>query len=181
MDREIYQNQDTPPKVSIEKACNEINSIFEKLDLSVWLKGLRTDGSRMPIFTNSSGKEFNITGLSSGEKQLFFRIMALKMVEANNSIILVDEPEISLHPSWQQKILKVYETVGKNNQIIVGTHSPHVVSAAKKESVRLLKKADGGISVLDYNDNNEELMALGLVLEAQFNSLTPSQSAPRAT
>ncbi|MGV8983289.1 AAA family ATPase [Clostridium sp.] len=27
----------------------------------------------------------------------------------NNSIILIDEPEISLHPEWQQRIIKVYE------------------------------------------------------------------------
>lgn len=153
IDKMIYSNQDVLPKDSIKKACGEINSIFEILDLESRLFGLKTDGSRMPVFVNKSGKEFEIDGLSSGEKQLFFRIMALKMVEANNSIILVDEPEISLHPAWQQKILKVYENVGENNQIIVATHSPHIIGSTAKENVKLLTRDDESkrFKVLNYD------------------------------
>ena len=44
------------------------------------------------------GKEFDINGLSYGEKQLFLRGLSLKFLEANSSIILIDEPEISLYP-----------------------------------------------------------------------------------
>jgi len=83
------------------------------------------------IFENSLGKEFDINGLASGEKQLFLRGLSLKFLEANNSIILIDEPEISLHPEWQQKIIKVYENIGINNQLIIATHSPHIVGDIK--------------------------------------------------
>lgn len=152
IDKQIYKNENLPAKESIQMACDEINSVFSEIDLDVEIIGLKKDGSRMPIFQNSLGKTFEIDGLSSGEKQLFFRIMALKMIEANNSIILIDEPEISLHPSWQQKILKLYENVGENNQVIVATHSPHVISSAKKESLRLLVHGEDSIEVLDYND-----------------------------
>lgn len=152
IDKQIYKNENLPAKKSIQMACDEINSVFSEIDLEVEIIGLKKDGSRMPIFQNSLGKTFEIDGLSSGEKQLFFRIMALKMIEANNSIILIDEPEISLHPSWQQKILKLYENVGENNQIFVATHSPHVISSAKKESLRLLVHGEDSIEVLDYND-----------------------------
>lgn len=106
----------------------------------------------MPMFQNTSGKEFDITGLSSGEKQLFFRIMALKMFEANNSIILIDEPEISLHPAWQQKILKVYENLGENNQVFVATHSPHIIASTPKENVKILARNEetNRFQVIDY-------------------------------
>jgi len=56
----------------------------------------------------------------------------------NNSIILVDEVETSLHPTWQQEILKLYQNIGENNQVIVSIHSPHVISSVKPESLFVL-------------------------------------------
>jgi predicted ATP-binding protein involved in virulence len=151
IDRYVY-SRDRLPAESIKLACNEINSIFRELEMESWITGLKKDGSRMPIFQNKAGKEFDITGLSSGEMQLFLRIISLKMMDINNSVILVDEPEISLHPSWQQRIIKVYENIGTNNQVIAATHSPHVVSSVPKENLRILLVEPPGIQVLDYRD-----------------------------
>jgi len=154
IDKKVYENEDIPPKESIRQVCKEINAVFGKLELESEIIGLKKDGSRMPVFRNKSGKEFDITGLSSGEKQLFFRVMSLKMLEANNSIILVDEPEISLHPAWQQKILKVYENIGKNNQVIVATHSPHIIASTAKENVKILVRNEdaGTFHIMDYHN-----------------------------
>lgn len=146
----LMKNENMTAKEATEIACNEINSIFNNLEIDAQMSGLRKEGEKIPLFRNSSGKEFDINGLSSGEKQLFIRALTLKMINANNSIILIDEPEISLHPKWQQKILKVYETIGDNNQVIVATHSPHIVSSAKKESVFLLSKEDGIPKIYNY-------------------------------
>ena len=85
----------------------EINGIFEILELDVKLLEISKDENSMPIFTDSSGKKFGINELSSGEKQLFLRTLAIKMLEPENSIIMIDEPELSLHPKWQQKIVKI--------------------------------------------------------------------------
>ncbi len=151
IDRYVY-SRDWLPSKSIKLACDEINSIFKELEMESWISGLKKDGSRMPIFRNKAGKVFDITGLSSGEMQLFLRIISLKMMDINNSIILVDEPEISLHPSWQQRIIKVYENIGKNNQVIAATHSPHVVSSVPKENIRVLVVEPPGIQVLNHKD-----------------------------
>jgi len=152
IDRELFRNEDITVREAVRKASDEINSLFSELDIDAKIIGLKKDGSRMPLFRNHAGKEFDITELSSGEKQLFIRIMALRMIDANNSVILVDEPEISLHPGWQQKILRVYENIGKNNQIIAATHSPHLLSSVAKESVRLLIPEGGKINVTDYDE-----------------------------
>jgi len=146
----LMKNENMTAKEATKKACDEINLIFKGLDIDAEMFGLKKEGEKMPLFRNSSGKEFDINGLSSGEKQLFVRALTLKMINANNSIILIDEPEISLHPKWQQKILKVYETIGENNQIIIATHSPHIVSSAKPESVFLLNKEDGIPKIYNY-------------------------------
>ena len=106
----------------------------------------------MPIFTNHLGVEFDINDLSSGEKQLFLRTLAIKMMEPKNSIIMIDEPESSLHPKWQQRIVKVIERIGENNQIILATHSPHILGSVPKENIILLIKGEKGIIVSKTGD-----------------------------
>ena len=127
-----------------KKVFNEINEIFENLSIDVKVEDISQDGRNITLFTNSLGDEFDINELSSGEKQLFLRTLAIKMLNPENSIILIDEPELSLHPKWQQRIVDVYRKIGKNNQIIIATHSPHILGSVKKENIMLLDKDDDG-------------------------------------
>lgn len=135
-----------------KKVFNEINKIFENLSIDVKVEDISQDGKNMPIFTNSTGDKFDINELSSGEKQLFLRTLAIKMLNPENSIILIDEPELSLHPKWQQRIVDVYRKIGKNNQIIIATHSPHILGSMKKENIMLLDKDDEGKIVIKTVD-----------------------------
>ena len=151
---EIYKYDELPIKEAVKKICDEINSIFHLIDIDVEMAGIKKDESNMPMFRNKFGAEFDINSLSSGEKQLFIRAMTLKMLDINNSIVLIDEPEISLHPKWQQKIVKIYENIGENNQIIIATHSPHIVSSVKAESLKLLVKTENGIEILQEEEIN---------------------------
>ena len=152
---EMIMNEDLPARESREKVCKEVNSIFESMDLDVELIGLSKDEDTVPIFRNIEGKEFDISGLSSGEKQLFLRALSLKFLNVNNSIILIDEPEISLHPRWQRKIINVYENIGENNQLIIATHSPHIIGNVTKEQIRVLKRDKEGIKVMNYEELDE--------------------------
>ena len=136
-----------------KKVFAEINGIFEILELDVKLSEISKDENSMPIFTDSSGKKFGINELSSGEKQLFLRTLAIKMLEPENSIIMIDEPELSLHPKWQQKIIDVYKKIGKNNQIILATHSPHILGSVEKESIILLVKNKNGVVEVRTGEN----------------------------
>ena len=130
--------EDLTMKEVTNKVINEINGIFDILELDVKLKGFSKDEKIMPIFENSAGEEFNINDLSSGEKQLFLRTLSIKMLEPKNSIILIDEPELSLHPKWQQRIIEVYKKIGENNQIIIATHSPHILGSVSNENIFIL-------------------------------------------
>ncbi|MGL5703366.1 MAG: AAA family ATPase [Cetobacterium sp.] len=145
--------EDLTGKQVREKVAKEINDIFSILNLDIKLQGLSKDEKSMPIFSNSAGEEFDINELSSGEKQLFVRTLAIKMLEPENSIILIDEPELSLHPKWQQKILKVYEKIGKNNQIIIATHSPHILGSVSKENLIILTRDESGVINALKNDD----------------------------
>ena len=136
--------EDLTMKEITNKVVNEINDIFNILELDVKLKGFSKDERTIPIFENSAGEEFDINDLSSGEKQLFLRTLSIKMLEPDNSIILIDEPELSLHPKWQQRIIEVYKNIGKNNQIIVATHSPHILGSVSNENIFILYRNENG-------------------------------------
>ena len=136
--------EDLTMKENTNKVVNEINSIFDILELDVKLKGFSKDEKTMPIFENSAGEEFDINDLSSGEKQLFLRTLSIKMLEPKNSIILIDEPELSLHPKWQQRIIEVYKKIGENNQIIIATHSPHILGSVSNENIFILYRDEKG-------------------------------------
>lgn len=150
-----------------KKVFAEINGIFEILELDVKLSEISKDENSMPIFTDSSGKKFGINELSSGEKQLFLRTLAIKMLEPENSIIMIDEPELSLHPKWQQKIVGVYRKIGRNNQIILATHSPHILGSVEKENIVLLEKNENGIVKVKTGDEfgNSYGQTTGRILE----------------
>ena len=150
-----------------KKVFAEINGIFKILELDVKLSEISKDENSMPIFTDSSGKKFGINELSSGEKQLFLRTLAIKMLEPENSIIMIDEPELSLHPKWQQKIVDVYRKIGRNNQIILATHSPHILGSVEKENIILLEKNENGIVEVKTGDEfgNSYGQTTGRILE----------------
>ena len=150
---EMANDQEDTPMQEIRTAVfKEINEIFEILDLDIKISGISKNAKSIPIFTNSSGDKFDINELSSGEKQLFLRTLAIRMLNPENSIILIDEPELSLHPKWQQRIVDVYRKIGKNNQIIIATHSPHILGSARKENIMLLDKDDEGKIVVRTGD-----------------------------
>ena len=136
--------EDLTMKEVTNKVVNEINSIFNILELDVKLKGFSKNEKIMPVFENSAGEEFDINDLSSGEKQLFLRTLSIKMLEPKNSIILIDEPELSLHPKWQQRIIEVYKKIGENNQIIIATHSPHILGSVSNENIFILYRDENG-------------------------------------
>ena len=150
---EMANEQENTPMQGIRAAVfKEINEIFEILDLDIKISGISKNAKSIPIFTNSAGDKFDINELSSGEKQLFLRTLAIKMLNPENSIILIDEPELSLHPKWQQRIVDVYRKIGKNNQIIIATHSPHILGSVRKENIMLLDKDDEGKIVVRTGD-----------------------------
>lgn len=121
----------------IEKFRKLYNSFFEEKEF-LGVKDFE------PLFKiKATGDIHSADELSAGEKQIFFRGGSLVQMNLNDSIILIDEPELSLHPEWQQKILDFYKSIGENNQIIIATHSPHIVSSCKKEEVIVLDRNDG--------------------------------------
>lgn len=76
-----------------------------------------------------NGTTLPICKLSSGEKQILVIFYRLLFETDVGSLAIIDEPEISLHISWQQQIGKIFMDVAKLRtlHIIVATHSPQII------------------------------------------------------
>ena len=135
-----------PPFDAYIEVTEYINEILKELKVEIEFDS--RDGEGNLFFRNKSGGDkFSIDELSTGEKTLMSKVLYLYLEDIRDKVILIDEPELSLHPSWQNKVLKIYENFAlKNNcQIIIATHSPHIIGSAKPEYIRLLKKEDDRI------------------------------------
>ncbi len=150
--------KDLRPSEIIEEIQNLINKIFDRNSFNLSFNISRVDIiTRQVFFKNNKDIEFYIENLSTGEKTLLSKILYLYFRDIKNQIILIDEPELSLHPAWQNRVLKLYENFAKENncQIIIATHSPHIIGSAKNEYIRVLTEDEVINDVLAYGRNIE--------------------------
>ncbi len=126
-----------------------LDKIFQGFDLQIKFKGL--DRNREVIFKNDLSDNIKIEELSAGEQELITKTLSLYLADIKDTVILIDEPEGSLHPKWQSRITDIYKEFAdkNNNQIIFATHSPHIISSLKKEQIRVLIKDANTIKVID--------------------------------
>ena len=148
------KEKDFRPSEVKEHFHNYMQDVFNGLDLTFKYSHLDRDDNVW--FTNDNGEQFEIKDLSTGEKTLLSKVMYLYFLGYKDKVILIDEPELSLHPSWQNRVLKIYENFAIKNscQIIIATHSPHIIGSAKPEYIRLLKKEDNKIVAIDNIDRS---------------------------
>ena len=80
--------------------------------------------------TDFTGKQISLSQLSSGEKQEIILFYKLIFETPENTLLLIDEPEISLHIAWQKKFMDdLYKIIKfKKLNVIVATHSPQIIN-----------------------------------------------------
>ena len=102
------------------------------------------------------GLTLEINQLSDGQRAVLALAadLARRMAQGNphlddplesEAIVLIDEVELHLHPSWQQRILADLRRTFPNTQFIVSTHSPQVLTTVRPEHVVALVRKDGRI------------------------------------
>lgn len=65
--------------------------------------------------------------LSSGEKQILVILLTVLVQDNRHGVLFMDEPEVSLHVEWQQRLISLIRDLNPNVQIVLTTHSPAVV------------------------------------------------------
>ena len=97
------------------------------------------------VFTASNGRSIPIKQLSSGEKHNLIMFYELIFESDKDALILIDEPEISLHVYWQRQFIDELNDICKLKELqsIVATHSPDIVGNYVDYMVDLEDISDG--------------------------------------
>ncbi len=152
---------------------DQINkSIFSRfIELEAKLKKLGCLKS-IEIILNKNGCALPLSQASSGELSFITSMIYLATVIDERTVILIDEPENSLHPSWQKeylgKLLDLFHYY--QAKIVIATHSPLIVSGAENtdRSVRVFKSELGELTRLEHEANDLESLMWSL-----FSVTTP--------
>lgn len=73
--------------------------------------------------------------LSSGEKQMLIILLSTLIQDNKPAIMIMDEPELSLHTDWQEALIDNIRMLNENMQIIIATHSPFIISQGWADKV----------------------------------------------
>ena len=113
-----------------------INRLFEPTHKSLFEDTEDiTDASLILKAVTNTGKKLNVFELSSGEKQLLLILLTVLCQDEKPSILLMDEPEISLHLRWQYELIEIIRTLNPNCQVIIATHSPSIYGKGWRDKV----------------------------------------------
>lgn len=120
-----------------------------------------------------AGKEYELMDLSSGERTYALTILALAFSVTDHSTVVFDEPENSLHPLWQAKIMKdmwqLISNISIDSRLIVATHSPLIVSSASDRETYILDMQ----SQSDWIHSSLYGNSADVVLKQQFGLESP--------
>jgi predicted ATP-binding protein involved in virulence len=119
------------------KKLDVFDDLYERINLFRALLNKRFEFKSVSI-NRQTGFEFHThareplapTGLSTGEQHEVVLLYELLFRVSRNSLILVDEPEISLHIAWQEQFLRDLKDITQLSEfdILIATHSPQIIS-----------------------------------------------------
>ena len=128
------ENQREELFASLHTYENIVNSFLNEKSIKV------SDRGELDIFLEGQ-KEHPIDWrhLSSGEKQILILLTQALLSEKTPVVYVADEPELSLHVDWQEKLLKALTQLAGTCQFIVATHSPDIASGFGDKIINLAR------------------------------------------
>ncbi len=140
-------------KKLLGKIQSSINNIFPDLEL-LDIGDPLEDGSF--YFKKGLINKYQYQNLSAGEKSAFDLILdiIIKQEYYTDSIFCIDEPEIHMHTSLQEKVLdELYKAIPEKSQLWIATHSIGMLKKAKELNVQ----CPNTVSFLDFSDRNFDM------------------------
>ena len=95
------------------------------------------DERNTPMVHLETDEIVGIEVLSSGEKQLFIILGEALLQEERPVVFISDEPELSLHVSWQAALFEHIRSLNGSCQIISATHSPDIVGSFQDRVIKI--------------------------------------------
>ena len=97
----------------------------------------------------NNGNEIDYLSLSDGEHQFLNVFGTILMINQDNCLFLLDEPETHFNPKWRRTFISTLKdvTMERKQDMIITTHSPFVVSDCKNENVYIFEREDDVINI----------------------------------
>lgn len=129
---------------TLAEVNQEVNSIIRGIRELEKAKIIKVEG----VFVRKRGSDqsFDLLEASSGELSLLLYYMDLAAHLTDRTVILIDEPEISLHPTWQITFIENIQRISAfffGCHFIIATHSPHIVTGLPVDSSNVVALATG--------------------------------------
>lgn len=156
IDQEGFASKENSSEIKNKSRMHKFINAFDGFfDCKLKFRDIDYNNPNEKVIRFAKGnKQISIDDLSTGEKQIVFRgaYCLRNNGKLKNGLVLIDEPELSMHPKWQRKILQYYRNLFTDNgeqtvQMIITTHSDHVVSEA------LANKDDVKVIILKEDNN----------------------------
>lgn len=155
-----------------DKVCEIISKIMDEsyTDIQILTHRLYSKGDGIKasktIWMKKSGWEYSEAFAGTGEARIILLVNDIINAKSN-SLILIDEPEISLHPSaiYKFKEFLLQECSVKKHQIIITTHSTQLIKDFPREAVKLLVRNGGKIDIIENIDYQDAFFELGDVYD----------------
>lgn len=108
----------------------ELTKLLSELGYEWTLETVNPLKNQYDIRLKKQGSSFLVGAASSGERELLTYLFAIFALNVRDALIIVDEPELHLHPKWQKTLLHLFIrlTQSTGNQFLLATHSPTFVS-----------------------------------------------------
>lgn len=133
---ELLSCNDEKAKLKALTVANAKSQFQNIIDDLFSVTGKKINRTKNEIsFTSSNDVELSPYQLSSGEKQILLIYLTVLVQDQQHYVLLMDEPEASLHIDWQQKLISTIRDLNPNVQIIMTTHSPAVIMEGWMDAV----------------------------------------------
>lgn len=124
---ELFTRQDPDATRKVQEIAQEKTHFQDIVDDLFKDTGKTIVRDRNEIYFHSLGEVIEPYKLSSGEKQMIIILLTVLVQNHRPSVLFMDEPEVSLHVEWQERLIALVRDLNPNCQVILTTHSPAVI------------------------------------------------------
>ncbi|MBR4244042.1 MAG: AAA family ATPase [Candidatus Methanomethylophilaceae archaeon] len=144
-DREKYEDLAYSVSDYVEKNYQFAESIivFKDIINNIFInKTIDVSATGKLVVSMNNGTSLPLNKLSSGETQVLLMFYYILFHSGQDGVVIVDEPEISLHVSWQQMLGDYFSDICRVRkvQIIVATHSPQIIHDKWDLAIEMVRK-----------------------------------------
>nr|WP_140422242.1 AAA family ATPase [Pseudomonas sp. A46] len=122
-----------------QPSLRQLRETLEMLGYTWKLECTNPLNNQYELVLTKQGVSFNASAASSGERELLNYVFSIYVLDIRDALVVVDEPELHLHPRWQKILLSLFERLASEtgNQFLLATHSPAFVSP---ESIQYISR-----------------------------------------